>query len=256
MIATTFRSGSSFLGDLIYHYPGGIYTFEPLEFVEKEDSIRTLNDLYACQSEQSFPKNRSVIGRAMNRYTWSIRWLNICQNMLPKKQACFELMLLDSFCKIHPIRLIKTTRLRVSKAEAFMTDSSLPNFKLIALFRDPRGTMNSRASTDFCNRTEECYDLDVLCQNLDRDTKAAFEFAEKYPGKVLLIRFEDLTNEPYKIARDIIKFLGLPMHKDITQFLNRHLLPSKIKEEETVFNTYRRNSRAIATAWRETLDYE
>ena len=176
--------------------------------------------------------------------------------MLPKKMACYDLSLMDSFCKIHPIRLIKTTRLRVSLAENLLNDENLPNFKMIVLFRDPRATMNSRASALFCNRTEECYDLEVLCHNLQSDLHAAFDLAEKYPGRILLIRFEDMTLQPYRAAKDILRFLRLPWHSHIRSFLNSHLQPQLIKIEENFFNTYRRNSREVAFAWRDKLDFE
>ena len=32
LIATTWRSGSSFFGDLLTHYPGTYYSFEPLHY--------------------------------------------------------------------------------------------------------------------------------------------------------------------------------------------------------------------------------
>ena len=47
-------------------------------------------------------------------------------------------------CPLLPIRTIKTIRIRYNQAEKFLSDPEMPNFKLIALFRDPRGTWNSR----------------------------------------------------------------------------------------------------------------
>ncbi len=45
LIATSWRSGSSFFGDLLQHYPGSYYSFEPLHFnmssVEDEKEVRT-----------------------------------------------------------------------------------------------------------------------------------------------------------------------------------------------------------------------
>ena len=34
-LATTWRSGSTFLGDLLNHYPGSFYYFEPLHYIYK-----------------------------------------------------------------------------------------------------------------------------------------------------------------------------------------------------------------------------
>ena len=79
LIATTFRTGSSYLGDLLYHYPGSIYRFEPLEFVKKGKTIEIIRDLFTCQAEQSFPRNKTIIARAMCRVNWAIRWINLCQ---------------------------------------------------------------------------------------------------------------------------------------------------------------------------------
>ena len=36
LIATSWRSGSTFLGDLLNHYPGTFYTFEPIHFLSNK----------------------------------------------------------------------------------------------------------------------------------------------------------------------------------------------------------------------------
>jgi hypothetical protein len=33
LVATTWRSGSTFLGDLLNHYPGTFYSFEPIHYL-------------------------------------------------------------------------------------------------------------------------------------------------------------------------------------------------------------------------------
>ena len=70
-------------------------------------------------------------------------------------------------CKLHPIKLIKTVRLRFEKIKELMSDPNL-KLKVILLTRDPRGVFNSRGSAlvsnwctddDCASPYNECRDL-------------------------------------------------------------------------------------------------
>merc|ERR1719420_191885 len=59
LILTTWRSGSTFLGDLLNHYPGTFYFFEPLHYYDHMDGkvmpqteIEFLRSLYHCTFNQ------------------------------------------------------------------------------------------------------------------------------------------------------------------------------------------------------------
>ena len=59
-------------------------------------------------------------------------------------EGCFDSDLVKKICKMFPIRIIKTVRLRVKYLEELLQHPIL-RLKVIVLIRDPRGVMRSRS---------------------------------------------------------------------------------------------------------------
>ena len=201
LVATTWRSGSTFLGDLLNHYPGVFYYFEPLHYYSQldpqkrakaQDEVDFLRSLYTCSFNAknvgflhhvADPNNKFLL-KNHNKRLW-----NSCANVLPKETMCLLPEYLNTVCPLYPIKLIKTVRLRVAKVEPLLQDPAL-DLKVILLVRDPRGVYNSRGSgpvTTWCSK-DICADPAVGCQDLAEDLKAAEDLAARYPGSVTLVR--------------------------------------------------------------------
>ena len=75
--------------------------------------------------------------------------------------------------------------------EELLRDADL-SLKVIFLVRDPRGVMNSRDSMDWCSDSSACGSVDVMCKDLFSDVRYANELNEKYPGRLLLVRYAHL----------------------------------------------------------------
>ena len=75
--------------------------------------------------------------------------------------------------------------------EELLRDADL-SLKVIFLVRDPRGVMNSRDSMDWCSDSSACGSADVMCKDLFSDVRYANELNEKYPGRLLLVRYAQL----------------------------------------------------------------
>ena len=56
LIATTFRSGSTFLGDLLNHYPGTFYTYEPfwIGFLSQNVIYLQLSSIYVLTYSHNY----------------------------------------------------------------------------------------------------------------------------------------------------------------------------------------------------------
>ena len=52
--------------------------------------------------------------------------------------------------------------------------------------------------------------------------QSARELEAEYPGRVLLIRYEDLSLYPTYIVKSILKFLDLPEKKEIMDYIQTH----------------------------------
>ena len=142
LIATSYRSGSTFLGELLNQFPGTFYYFEPLHYYSqkmiKEEFLETL---FRCQfgaSNHGFlehvrDKKNSFLLSHHNKRLW-----DSCK-MFPvhdRLEACFSEDYLNRVCPRFPLRLIKTVRLRVQKTKMLL--ENLPNTKILVLVRDPR----------------------------------------------------------------------------------------------------------------------
>ena len=220
LIATTYRSGSTFLGDLLNHYPGTFYSFEPLQYKTKTERVKYLRNIFHCEFEMNYLHHIS-----QNPYLVTIRnprLGNVCKYLKNLNSDCYKQQIIQPICKIYPIRLIKTVRFSVTEAEKLLEDPTLPNFKVISLFRDPRGFMNSRSTISWCSKNPICKDPEKVCQLMTNDTRATYQLAKKYPGRVLLIRYEDLSLNPHETTEKILKFLNMTKHLEIHRFIERH----------------------------------
>ena len=126
LIATSYRSGSSFLGELLNQYPGTFYYFEPLHYYDqkmiKEGFLETL---FRCQFgannhgflEHVREQKNSFLLSYHNKRLW-----DSCK-LFPQHErleACFSEEYLNRVCPRFPLRLIKTVRLRVQSTKKLL----------------------------------------------------------------------------------------------------------------------------------------
>lgn len=127
VIITTWRSGSTFLGDVINSVPGNYYHYEPLldyGIVQirgppmAESAVFTLKSLLNCDYTN------------LNRYLWygmshvylfthNTRLWNQCE-IYP--HYCWNSTFLNDFCKLFPFQSMKTVRLRLRLADDLLKD--------------------------------------------------------------------------------------------------------------------------------------
>ena len=194
LIATSWRSGSTFLGDLLSRYPGTFYSFEPLHFYDnkhgagagiKEEMQNAfasfLSLVFKCKPETGYFEHAS---KPENKWLFqhNFRLWNVCKNILQNETACFMPELYLQACPTFPIRLVKTVRLRVEQINRLLLDPELgEKLKVVVLVRDPRGVMNSRLSMEWC-KDRLCSDPITVCKNLQSDVLAAIRLKKKFPG--------------------------------------------------------------------------
>lgn len=185
LIVTSFRSGSTFLGDLLNRYPGTFYTFEPLRYSQPREQSRAVefvSQVFKCNPEHEyFVQAKNERSFTYKDFRHNFRLWNVCQQLSINVTECFVPELYYKACPIFPIRLIKTVRMRVRETEKLLNDSNLEKtLKIVVLVRDPRGVINSRQAMPWCDQS--CRDPLILCKNLQDDVLAAHELEKKYPG--------------------------------------------------------------------------
>ncbi|XP_065355913.1 carbohydrate sulfotransferase 4 [Calliphora vicina] len=256
IVVTTWRSGSTFLGDILNSMPGNFYHYEPLldfgikqirDPDDEELAIKNIKNLLYCDYHNdmddylNFGKSHTYLFEH-NERLWSV-----CKEF---PHYCWRPKFLTPFCKLFPLQSMKTVRLRLSTAEALLEDKSL-NVHIILLVRDPRGTMQSRRHRTWCGGNPDCEDPQMLCEDLEADYKTADILLKKYPARFRTLRYEDLSLDPYDMAQEVLQFYGLPFDPLVEEFLDTH---TKVNIGG-VSSTYR-DSKSAPFHWKQDLKPE
>ena len=85
--------------------------------------------------------------------------------------------------------------------------------------------MNSRDTMDWCSKSS-CNNPRVLCDNMQEDLIHALEIKQRFPGKIHLVRYEDLCLQPFQQTDQLLEFLNLPKRPVIEKYLEESTLPS------------------------------
>lgn len=251
MIISTWRSGSSFFGDILNAIPGNYYHFEPLMFLgdvqlRKENwvakySLKTITELLQCNYKDHAINDPYALRRntALSKY---------CD---APYELCNSTTFLSVFCQLFPYQSMKLVRLRLNLVEKLLKNSNL-NVKIVYLIRDPRGIMTSRMREHWCNAMDECGSTTQLCNDMVLDFNEAKDLSEKYPNRFKVIRYEDLSLNPFDMTKMILDFYGLPFHKRVQEFLDTHTNVAGNKHGMSTI----RDSKAVPFSWIENLSFQ
>ena len=216
LIATRGRSGSSFIGDLLGHYPGTFYSYEPLHFLDfpktnshkvqtsSEEQSRLIKQVFQCTPSKEYVQHQRYWPAILRH---NFRYSNACTRVATldnstfwhkygiftsaEKNACYLPDIYSSSCSLFPIRLIKSIRVPFEISEELLLDPDIgKTLKIIFLFRDPRGRLNSlRHKVGWCNpwnpTTDPC-NVSNLCTELNDLVSEALKVKTKYPGKSIV----------------------------------------------------------------------
>jgi len=261
MVSTTWRSGSTFLGDIMTSHPGTFYHYEPLlhyDIVQArsgalaDDAVRTLRDLMHC--------NYTNLDRYLS-YGKSHQWLfshnpRLWSHCISEGQSkfrssyCWSPEFLNRLCPLFPFQSIKTVRLRLNLTRSLVEDPDL-NVKVLLLIRDPRGTMQSRKHRVWCPNNPDCEDPAKLCDDLTHDYHAFKTLSADFPGRYKVFRYEDFSMDPYNNTKDVFQFFGFTFHNRVKKFLDSHTR-TNIGGVSSTF----RDSKTAPFKWREKLSKE
>lgn len=255
VIITTWRSGSTFLGDILNAMPGNYYHYEPLlnfDIIQirgpphDKRAVHNLKQLLSCN--YTAMDDYLDYGQTHNYlFSHNTRLWRYCR-LYP--QHCWDPNFLSPFCKLFPMQSMKVVRLRLALAEQLIDDARL-NIRVVLLIRDPRGTLQSRKHREWCPGKSDCDDPATLCKDMVSDYYAAEILSKKYPQKFKAVRYEDLSLDPYKMTQEILDFYGLPFDPQVEEFLDSHTR-SDIGGVSSTF----RDSKSAPFHWIHDLAYD
>uniref|UniRef100_A0A182MNT2 Sulfotransferase domain-containing protein n=1 Tax=Anopheles culicifacies TaxID=139723 RepID=A0A182MNT2_9DIPT len=124
------------------------------------------------------------------------------------------------------------------------------NVRVVLLIRDPRAVIQSRKHRDWCPGQPDCDDPGTVCSDMEQDYEAAIELSKRFPQRFRVVRYEDLSLNPYKMTKEILQFYGLPYNVEVEAFLDTHTK----QDIGGVSSTYR-DSKSTPFHWMKKLPF-
>ncbi|XP_069490925.1 carbohydrate sulfotransferase 5-like [Ambystoma mexicanum] len=291
LIISTWRSGSSFLGQLFNHSPDVFYLLEPTRAVwfsmaEKSPyflhtPVRELvRSIFRCDMQAFLPympKGKFIselFGWHESRALCSPK---TCSSMPPSdiidrpecnrtcRQVPFEKM--EEACKAHSHVVVKEVRfLDLEALYPLLRDPHL-NLKIIHLVRDPRAIVSSRESflelevddAIISNAQKATPNISVVMQEICGAQQRMYQTALRDPPPLLkdryiMVRYEDLVKDPLGHLRTWYKYIGLSMPSKLQSWIYNITHGSGPKDKG--FMPFTGDSLKIAQHWRDRLEFK
>lgn len=211
LVVTSWRSAYTFLGEVLNAHPSTFYYYEPVD-PEGIRAVDQISQLFHCnytgmEPYLEFANKRSRYIIAPNKRLW---W--ICKVFM---SFCERPDFLSVYCKLFPFNLAKVDLMRMAQTKPLLEDHSLA-VRVVMLVRDPRAT------SYWCHRLQGCVQPQKLCANLVSDFYAALHLHQIFPGRVLIIRYEDLVDNAFNVTRETYDFLSLNFSAPVQQYIKDH----------------------------------
>ncbi|KAF6212644.1 hypothetical protein GE061_013170 [Apolygus lucorum] len=258
IIVTTWRSGSTFLGDILDSVPGNFYHYEPLLHrgivqirgpPHSRSAIDHLKHLMTCNYDVADEDMDNYLSYGVDHKELFAHNRRLWEKCVAYPHLCYHPQFLKKFCSLFPFQSMKIVRVRLNLIEKLLLDPSL-GIKVLFVVRDPRGTMQSRKHRGWCPGNKDCWDSRVLCADLTADFSAALRLKKKFPDTFRAVRYEDISVNPYEGAKKILRFFGREFVPEVRRFLDTHT----VHNIGGVSSTYR-NSKSAPFHWRGDLTH-
>ncbi|KAL1443647.1 hypothetical protein MTO96_030229 [Rhipicephalus appendiculatus] len=263
LLVAYFRSGSSFLGQLLSANPRTFYHFEPLWMLSNasrlcgEAALRGLDyltDFFGCDFANHSDYLQLSINRKhpfrKNTFLW-----DVCKGVT---RVCLDPKFLNAVCKTAPTQVMKVTRIDMSTVRRYLLDG-LPEIAealcVVHLVRDPRAIWLSRQHRSFCIPVPDCSSATVLCDEIERDMDVFNKVSREFPGRVIQVRYEDLVLDTLNVTSEMYDALGLPFTESVREFIESHTHETNITVQRHPYATSK-SSADVANAWKQKIKPE
>lgn len=250
---STWESRYPFIGRILNTLPGNFYIEEPLrrfgiQFVnsstDAQRAVKQLRNVMDCNFNEAPNYMEDISAHPDLIHKNQRLWLS-CR--IRGGKYCYSEEFLRAFCLRFPIKTMNVIRLRLRDMADWLADSKNSDVRIVLLVRDPRALMQSRRNKRWCKKQPDCEDVTRVCQFMMDDYVAYTELSIAYPGRLTVLRFEDLALDPFRETRKLADFLRAPYTRKTDEFLQLHTIPS---------NTTVRQLREQPFAWMTRLAFE
>ena len=176
-----------------------------------------------------------------------------CLSGFNAKSEC--LRQLEEVCKNKTHRVLKVLRLSFSSFQPLMEIN--PKLKIIHLVRDPRAIVHSRLYSRFypVERPRKNDSLERnICEKMLTDINDVIKLKTNYPGRVLVLYYEDLIENMHIRLKEIYYKLNLTYDKDEVETLSKINVNKSPPEMGSSFTKDRKHDNAFW--WRMYITWE
>jgi hypothetical protein len=158
---------------------------------------------------------------------------------------CYDAIDIRKKCLESKNRVMKLVRARIRSFKPFLGVKSV-NLKIVHLYRDPRGIMNSvsKFGDDWLkNHT-------MWCKGLNDDLAAYESLSPVHPGNLMQVNYEKLSVDPEKMTKEIFKFV---YGSEVLPPASVQYLESHTKQDVKGAMSTVKKSSEIYQAWRNVI---
>ncbi|CAJ1057036.1 carbohydrate sulfotransferase 6 [Xyrichtys novacula] len=296
LLLSSWRSGSSFLGQAFSQHPSVFYLMEPAWHVWNilfDKGLKVLRmavrDLFRGMFQCDFSVMEAYLPEQHNvsaLFMWfesralcsppacPLTPRNQLSNQTRCKKACDArgLQLAQDACSTYSHVVLKEVRfLELESLYPLLQDPHL-DIRIIHLVRDPRAVLRSReAVAEGLARgsaivleqknipaVELQYKvMQEICRSHVRiNERAILKPPPFLEGRYKMVRYEDVARNPLEEMNDIYEFVGLEMTPELGEWIY-HVTHGRGKgSQREAFKITSRNAADVSQAWRSTLPHE
>ena len=149
-------------------------------------------------------------------------------------------------CHDARVRIFKVIRLPLRAL--FGLAGKFPDLALVYLVRDPRAVLASQGAL-FGHAPRP----DSFCRMVLDDARHMRLLQERFPGRAVAVRYEDISGDPAEWTRRLYGALRLELTPEVAAAVRR--MTSASKGQEGAYTSFRADPRRAASRWRAGVDW-
>ncbi|XP_037539088.1 carbohydrate sulfotransferase 6-like [Nematolebias whitei] len=291
LLLSSWRSGSSFLGQVFSQHPSVFYLMEPAWHVWTQvqkpgarvlrmavrDILRSVFQCDFSVMDAYLPENPHVSSLFMWTESRALCSPPACSLRAKNETQCRQkcnvqgLQKVQASCRVHSHVALKETRVfELESLYPLLQDPKL-DLRIVHLVRDPRAVLRSREESAKSLLSDNFVVLDQgkipadevqykVMQEICRSHLRIHETAILKPPPFLknrykMVRYEDVTRNPLKEVSSIYEFVGLKMTKEMKDWIYKQTHGKGKGTRKQAFQIISRNATLVSQAWRTMLPF-
>ncbi|XP_047207289.1 carbohydrate sulfotransferase 6-like [Girardinichthys multiradiatus] len=291
LLLSSWRSGSSFMGQVFSQHPSVFYLMEPAWHVWIKNhksgasvlrvSVRDLLwSLYKCDfsvMNAYLPENPHLSSLFMWARSQALCSPPACTVKSANETQCHQechtqsLKKAEEACHTYTHVVLKETRFfELESLYPLLQDPNL-NLRVVHLVRDPRAVMQSREQSAYLLHSDSAIVLEQrnvpdaekqykviqeICRShLHIYGRAIFDPPPFLEGCYKLVRFEDVARNPLTELNNIYEFAGLKMTSEVEEWIHNMTHGKGKGSWNEAFKITSRNAAEVSQAWRTVLPH-